>query len=115
MLSFIHRFHGHGSLKYVFKRGETSRSRHFVVRYTPNSRRQVSRIAVVISKKIHKHATKRNRVRRRMYEVVRTSLLPSITGSYDIVFIVTSPEVYAMSQGELTDELHQLFKEANLL
>lgn len=115
MLSFIHRFHGHGSLKYVFKRGETSRSRHFVIRYTPNPRRQMSRIAVVVSKKIHKHATRRNLMRRRVYEVIRTELLPTLTGSYDIVLIVTSVEIHTLSPGDLTSELRQLFNEAGLL
>lgn len=46
-----------------------------------------SRFAFIISKKIHKRATKRNRIRRLLVESIR-SLLPEIKSSQDCVFLV---------------------------
>ena len=73
MISQAHRFHGLGSLKYVYAQGKTVRSASMGLRYADNPRRKTWRAAVVVSKKVHKSAVKRNRIRRRIYEVIRTS------------------------------------------
>lgn len=46
-----------------------------------------SRFAFIISKKIHKKATRRNRIRRLLVESIR-SLLPKIKSGQDCVFLV---------------------------
>lgn len=46
-------------------------------------------MAVVVSKKVHKSAVVRNRIRRRLYEAVRR-LEPSITTPHDMVLTVFS-------------------------
>jgi ribonuclease P protein component len=48
-----------------------------------------------VSKKVNKSAVIRNRIRRRMYEAVRT-VAPRIQGAYDIVFIVYSDQLAEM-------------------
>ena len=108
MINALHRFHGHGSLRYVYKNGDISRSRHFVLKTLPNPRRKHSRIAVVISKKILKSAVGRNRIRRRVYEVVRHEL-PHIDQPNDIVIIVTSAEVRDIEPLELYRSIRELF------
>ena len=113
MLSYTHRFHGHGSLKYVFKNGQTVRTRYFAIKYVVNDRRRHSRVAVVVSRKIHKHAVKRNQVRRRLYEIIRQDLLPT-SSVFDIVVIVTSPELIAMTPPELHEQLTAGFTEAGI-
>jgi ribonuclease P protein component len=52
-------------------------------------------VAVVVSKKVSKSAVVRNRIRRRMYEAVRTSA-GRIQDAYDIVFIVYSDQLAEM-------------------
>lgn len=105
MLANKYRFHGHGSLRYVYAKGKVTRSKYFLCKSTLNRRRSEPRIAVVISKKILKSAVKRNRVRRRMYEAIRLEL-PKISEPCDIVFIVISPELLTATvediQGALT-------------
>jgi len=114
MLAYQNRFHGHSSLRYVFKNGETIRSRVVTLRYTNNKHRKQSRFSVSISKKVFKSAVKRNRVRRRVYEVVRL-VLPELTGVYDVVFIVTSPDLLTMEHPELKDCVLRSLTEAGLL
>lgn len=110
MLDVRHRFHGHGSLRFVYKNGRAIRSRLFVIKYVTNPRRKHSRFSVVISKKVLKSAVGRNRIRRRIYEIVRHEL-PHFTSNCDVAIMVTSSEVREMSSAELTsqliDALHQ--------
>lgn len=108
MIDSQHRFHGHGSLRYVYKNGDSVRSRHIVLKSIANPKRNHSRIAIVISKKTLKSAVGRNRVRRRIYEVVRHEL-PNIESPKDIVLIVVSAEVREMDSSELHRSILELF------
>lgn len=113
MLSVIHRFHGHGSLRYVYKNGRAIRTHLITLKYVRNSHRKHSRFAVVVSKKVHKSAVGRNRIRRRIYEVVRHEL-PHVSSPHDVVLLVFSSEVMTMPQDELVSAVKQLFAEAEL-
>ena len=113
MLSNAFRFHGHGSLRYVYKNGQAVRSHFVTVKYTNNPHRKNSRFAVVISKKVLKSAAGRNRVRRRVYEIIRHEL-PHFTGVHDVVVIAFSAELATMPAEELAATLKQLFAQAGL-
>lgn len=113
MLAFEYRFHGHGSLRYVYINGVAKRSRFFTVKTTPNKRRKTSRFAVVVSKKVHKSAVGRNRMRRRIYEIIRHQL-PLINKPHDVVVILSSSEIIAAESADLTDQLTGLFRESGL-
>ena len=113
MLAFEYRFHGHGSLRYVYKNGTAKRSRFFTVKTTPNKRRKTSRFAVVVSKKVHKSAVGRNRMRRRIYEIIRHQL-PLINKPHDVVVILSSSEIITAESTDLTDQLTGLFRESGL-
>lgn len=113
MLAFPFRFHGHGSLRYVYKNGQAIRSHLVTVKYSKNPHRKKSRYTVVISKKVLKSAVGRNRIRRRIYEVLRAED-PKIIGKYDIAIIVVSSEVNSTSPPDLTKLIQELFESANL-
>lgn len=113
MLSFSHRFHGHGSLRYVYKNGQAIRSHMITIKYTKNPHRTHSRFAVVVSRKVHKSAVGRNRIRRRIYEVIRHEL-PTMQVPHDVAVLVFSSEVIAMPIEELRQMIQQLFKSAGL-
>lgn len=113
MLSFAHRFHGHGSLRYVYKNGQAIRSRLITIKYTNNPNRKDSRFAVVVSKKVHKSAVGRNRMRRRVYEIVRHEL-PKIPQAHDVAIMIFSSEVINLPTEELTETIRQLFTQADL-
>lgn len=55
--------------------------------FTPN---QTVHVAVVVSKKVAKHAVQRNKIRRRMYDIVRNYLKETqVTGVF--IFLVKKP------------------------
>lgn len=113
MLSFPHRFHGHGSLRYVYKNGHAVRSHLLTIKYVKNPYRKQSRFAVVVSKKVHKGAVGRNRMRRRVYEIIRKEL-PNIQSPHDVVILVFSSEILTLPPRELSEMVHQLFGSAGL-
>lgn len=113
MLSFNHRFHGHGSLRYVYKNGQAVRSHAITIKYVKNPHRAHSRFSVVVSKKVHKSAVGRNRIRRRLYEVIRQEL-PAIKSPHDVAVLVFSSEVMTMPYDELVATVRQLFSSADL-
>lgn len=112
MLARTHRFHGHNSLNYVYRQGANVRSPFVMVRYARNPRLADYRVAVIVSRKVHKAAVQRNRVRRRIYEIVRTGR--PITGPFDIVITVFSDQVVDMPATELTRLIEGLLKKARV-
>ncbi|HYG84378.1 MAG TPA: ribonuclease P protein component [Verrucomicrobiae bacterium] len=114
MLSQPYRFHGHGSLRYVYKHGKTERNRTLTLKYSKNPHRKRPRVAVIIGKKVIKSAVKRNRVRRRIYEVIRLEL-PRIKEPYDIALTVYSPEALVMPAPELKVQVVSLLEQAGIV
>src|SRR5690606_25462483 len=113
MLAYIYRFHGPNSLRFAYRNGQTTHSRICKVKYTPNPRRKDPRFAIVVSKKVHKSAVGRNRIRRRFYETIRQHL-PRLKPGMDIVVIIVSGEALAMPFDEIDKTIEQLFREADL-
>lgn len=113
MLAFKYRFHGHGSLKYVYAHGKSIRSRLVTLKYSFHPKRDTPRVAVVVSKKVYKGAVGRNRIRRRLYEIVRHEI-PEIKHNADLVLIVFSAEVLDLPSKDLTRIVRQLLKDADV-
>ncbi len=114
MLAFRYRFHGHGSLRYVYKNGATERSHLMTIKFTQNPRRKFPRFSVVVSKKVLKSAVGRNKIRRRVYEALREVGALEIT-PYDIVIIITSSEVKTMEYSEIKHILQDFITTNHLI
>lgn len=71
-------------------------------------------MAVVVSRKVHKSAVVRNRIRRRIYEIVRLQE-PNITQAYDMIFTVFSDQVATMEHAELRQGILGKMKEAGII
>lgn len=67
----------------------------------------------MVSRKIHKSAVKRNRIRRRIYELVRARL-PQLPVPTEMVITVYQAEVAEMSAEEITSAVDELLKKARL-
>lgn len=106
MLARAYRFHGHGSLRYVYTRGQVVRGPYSVLKFAPNPKRKQWRAAVVVSRKVHKSAVVRNRIRRRMYEIIRNTI-PAGAPAVDIVFIMHAAQVADIP----ASQLQQVIKE----
>ena len=107
------RFHGHNSLRYVYTNGKAVRSQPLTIKWVKNTHRSKPRISVVVSKKVIKSAVGRNRIRRRIYEYMRTHL-DKLNDVYDIVVITTSPDLKDMSHDELTAQIDSLLEKAGV-
>ncbi len=114
MIAVKHRFHGHGSLRYVYQNGQTVRGQLIALRYIVNNRRKAHRLAVVVSKKISKSAVVRNRIRRRIYEIVRSNQ-DKINGPYDLVITVFNVQCSDMEYKELEQQILAQFKQAGVI
>jgi ribonuclease P protein component len=80
------------------------------MRVVRNSRQKTWRAAVVVSRKVSKSAVVRNRIRRRVFEIVR-SYASRIDGPYDLVFNIYTESVATLSADDLrrtiTDQLER--------
>lgn len=107
------RFHGHNSLRYVYTNGKAVRSQPLTIKWVLNTHRTKPRISIVVSKKVLKSAIGRNRIRRRLYEYMRTHL-DNLNGVYDIVVITTSPDLKDMLASDLTALMDGLLEKAGV-
>ncbi|HUY53266.1 MAG TPA: ribonuclease P protein component [Candidatus Dormibacteraeota bacterium] len=114
MISRLNRFHGHGSLKYTYRRGETVRGPLCSTKYVLNPRRDKYRLAVVVNKKVNKSAVVRNRIRRQIYEVVRL-LAEQIKNPCDVVITVFSDQILEISHDELVVMIRAQFHQAEII
>jgi len=114
MISSRHRFHGYGSLKATYQFGQTTRGPQFSIKVRPNSRRRSYRLAVVVSRKVNKSAVARNRIRRRIYEVIR-QLEADIKEPHDMVISVFSDTVLEQKTAELASQIKRQLKQAKVI
>jgi ribonuclease P protein component len=82
------------------------------IKYAPNNL-SLSRFAVVVGLKVHKKATKRNRIKRQIREIVRLSL-SKIKSGFDVL-ILTKPSIIGKKHNEISDEIFEALQKAKLL
>ena len=114
MIRRAHRFHGYGSLRYVYQHGQTVRGPLCSLKFIQNDRRKEYRLAVVVSKKVSKSAVVRNRIRRQLYEAVRR-FEAKITAPYDMVLTVFHEQVKELSGQEVDRLVRAQLRQAGVL
>lgn len=114
MISRAHRFHGFNALRHVYAHGRTVRGPLIAIKFMPNERRGVWRAAAVVSRKTNKSAVVRNRIRRRVYELLRRSE-QQIQHPYDIVITVFDDRVASIEAAALERELTAQLEKAGIL
>ncbi|MBQ3474288.1 ribonuclease P protein component [Candidatus Saccharibacteria bacterium] len=112
MLNKKYRFHSRGGVRYVYQNGKTIRSPKMSLVFVENTK-GFTRFGVIVSKKVEKSAVKRNVIRRRVYEALRTNfdLIPK---NKDYLFVVYSKEIGKMPIAELEGVLGQLVEESKV-
>jgi ribonuclease P protein component len=111
MLNAKHRFHGYGSLRKVYGRSQSVRGTYISLRFADRTGIRPYRVAVVVGKKVHKSAVKRNRMRRRIYEAIRTSNVPE---GKDLIFTVYSEKILETPPLELQTMISDLLNKLSL-
>lgn len=114
MIQRAHRFHGKKSLGLVYRHGQVARAPHMALKYILNSRTESYRVAVVVSRKVSKSAVVRNRIRRRIYELVR-NLDSGIEKPYDMVFLVREDALAKLRAKELQRTVTDLLSRASII
>lgn len=113
MIAAEYRFHGHGSHNYLFRNGKTARNGRVLVRFVANKRRESSRVSVVVSKKVAKSAVVRNRIRRRVYEIIRVNWA-DIAPQTDFTVMVLSADMAVLPAAEVRHTVLGALKRAGI-
>jgi ribonuclease P protein component len=103
MLNRKHRFHGHNSLNYVYRRGKIVRSPYCAMHFA-KGKYDNYRVAVVVNKKVAKSAPHRNRIRRRLYEAIR-QLADDLLTNQDIVVTVFDEQFLNLEAKEIDNSI----------
>ena len=114
MIDQKYRFHGHASLNYTFGHGQQVRGRDISIKFVDNHRRRYSRVAIIVSKKVLKHAVDRNRVRRRLYEIMRQRI-NQFDRVVDVVVVAYQPRVMDMPYAELVSEVDRCLAKLGII
>lgn len=109
MLGQKHRFHGYGSLRTVYQRGQTVRGQAINLRYLKHRDQKPYRVAVIVSRKVSKSAVVRNRIRRRINEIIRQSEITIAPGT-DLALTVFSDTVASMEAAKLKSAVESLLR-----
>jgi len=89
------------------------RGKFVALRYVLNQRQTSYRLAVVASRKVSKSAVVRNRLRRRIYEIVRKHAA-DITNPYDLIFTIYDERVSDMSHASLQEAVLDMLHRASV-
>ncbi len=96
----------------IFTTGRKSFNKLFSLRYKLNNLNN-SRIAVVVSNKVSKKATTRNRIKRQIRSII-SDFLPKFKQNFDIIINILSP-ASNKEYGALKEELLKILKKSNIL
>lgn len=114
MIPQKNRFIGNKPIERVYKTTRPHRAGAFNIRVKKGNNAEY-KLAVVVSKKVNKSAVVRNRIRRRVFECVRTNLgtRSNLTG-HEVIITVFDESVAKYEQSRLDKELNQLFSKAGI-
>jgi ribonuclease P protein component len=110
MIGVAHRFHGYNSLRGVYQRGQNVRGQLVSLKFAHRGPGRPYRVAVVASRKTSKSAVTRNRIRRRIYEIVRQSDA-GISPGTDLVFTVFDEQVAELPAPKLEAMIGDLLRD----
>jgi ribonuclease P protein component len=108
VLAKEHRFHGPGSLNYTYHKGQIVRSPYCAMKFVPG-KHDIYRVAVVVAKKVDKSAPVRNRIRRRVFEAIRTQADGLLTNQ-DIIVNVFDDSFLTMPYAKLAESIKRQLK-----
>ncbi|MFA6533894.1 MAG: ribonuclease P protein component [Patescibacteria group bacterium] len=114
MLSKPYRLQKDQEIKAVWQKGRNFYGRYLGLKFLPNKLTN-NRFCFVISNKVSKKATARNRLKRQLRETVQLNLA-KIKGNNDIVISARpAKEVLDQKYKDLESELFWLFKKVKLM
>lgn len=113
MLGRLYRFHGYNSVLPVYRQAQTVRTDGCSLHYKLNPRRRNYRLSVVVSKKVAKSAVQRNRIRRRVFEIVRTEV--AISEPYDLIISIFDADFASHPAAQVSKAVQTLFQKSGIV
>ena len=110
MLKKINRLKKRYQFNYVYKSGEHFSGEHMVL-YVVSSKTKNIKVGLAVTKKVG-HAVVRNKIRRRLREIVKNQL-QNLKQNYNII-VVAKDNITEASFEKLSNEFLKLIKKANL-
>ena len=111
MLAKQYRLKKNKDFKLTFKKGEALDGKFLFLKLGINNL-EISRFGFVIGKKISRKSTVRNKIKRRLREVIKKRL-DNIKPGFDVI-IVAKEEVVDKDYAKIKEELEGLLKKAGL-
>lgn len=96
----------------VFNEGKSYYS-NFIGLKLINNKLDFNRFAIIISRKVSKKAVERNKIKRRIEEIIRLNFF-NFKKSFDVI-IITKKDILSLSYSEIEGNLMDLFKKAGFL
>ncbi|MBI2051111.1 MAG: ribonuclease P protein component [Parcubacteria group bacterium] len=113
MLAASNRLAKRSDILAVHKRGRSFFVGNLGVRLAKNSLK-VSRFTIITSLKISKRSTERNKLKRRLREILRREIMPRVAPGFDGIILTRKP-LLEMAFAELRTLTISLFKKTRLI
>jgi len=97
----------------VIKQGKKIEKEFLVLKFSENILKDVSRIGFIVSQKISKKAYLRNKIKRRLREIIKDNL-DNLKPGYDLIFF-TKKAIKEKDFLEIEKIVKQILKQAKLL
>jgi len=97
----------------VIKQGKKIEKDFLVLKFSENALKDVSRIGFIVSQKISKKAYLRNKIKRRLREIIKDNL-DNLKPGYDLIFF-TKKAIKEKDFLEIEKIVKQILKQAKLL
>jgi len=110
MLPKINRLKKRKDIEKVFEKGKRFKEDFLILKITKNALSQ-TRLGFIVSKKVSKKATLRNKIKRKLREIVSQK---RIKKGIDIL-LITMPGLETKDFWEIDETLNELFKKAKCL
>jgi len=111
MLKKINRLRKRYQYQYIYKSGTYISSKAVALHYTTSKTKNI-KVGFAVTKKIG-HAVVRNKIRRRLREILR-KCLPNLKQNYNII-IVAKEQILDTDFNMLENQIVNLLKKANLI
>jgi ribonuclease P protein component len=112
MLSRTNRLKKKKDLERVFKKGQIIKEGFLVLKLIKNHL-EISRFGLVVSQKISKRAAIRNKIKRRLREIIKRKLVKTKKG-WDVV-LVARPGLENKDFWEMEETINKLFEKAKII
>lgn len=112
MLTKQYRLQKDRDFELVFKKGRAFKSKFLFLKLKRNNL-EISRFGFVIGKTISKKSTVRNRIKRRLRDIIERNLV-KIKSGFDVIIGVNT-KIVEKNYQEIKEELEELLKKAEVL